>query len=147
MATLALGSTFGVFYVFLVLASILYGVSCVQAFLYFTSARSSRDHGAVKFLVIWMLFLDTFHEACLIHSVYWYLVDNWGVPEGLGFAVWSLQVSVYINSVATFTTQCIQLLDMEIVQAVIVMADLIAVRTFFNLPAVLAIKPSRTYSD
>ncbi|EIM81864.1 uncharacterized protein STEHIDRAFT_114555 [Stereum hirsutum FP-91666 SS1] len=88
MAILVLGSTFGILYLIFILASILHGVSCLQAFLYFNSARSVNDHWAFKVLVVWMLFLDTLHEASLIHAVYYYLVENWGVPDSLGCAVW-----------------------------------------------------------
>lgn len=50
--------------------------------------HSDYDTPPIAHLPLVPSFLDTLHEACLTHSVYWYLVESWGVPEGLGFAVW-----------------------------------------------------------
>lgn len=48
-------------------------------------------------MMIRLRFLDTLHEGFLIHALYYYLVENWGVPDGLGCAVWYARLSwIYV---------------------------------------------------
>ncbi|TFY78349.1 hypothetical protein EWM64_g5659 [Hericium alpestre] len=91
----ALGPTFGVAYVGITFSAILYGITCLQTFIYFHSAH--KDGWAIRILVVLSLIVDTIHQAFLIHSGYFYLISNYANPTALVTAVWSIVSAVFLN--------------------------------------------------
>ncbi|KAI0044644.1 hypothetical protein FA95DRAFT_1608375 [Auriscalpium vulgare] len=82
---LNLGPTLGVSYFGIIFSSMLYGLTCLQTFIYFVSASS--DPRLVKALVIATIVIDSIHEAFLIHSGYHYSVLNFKNSAALGQVV------------------------------------------------------------
>ncbi|KAI0042900.1 hypothetical protein FA95DRAFT_1682238 [Auriscalpium vulgare] len=98
------GGTIGVEYLSVVLSSILYGVTCIQTFHYFRSARARSDVWWIKPMVLALLTFDTIHEAFVIHVPYHYLVTHYGEPEVLLENVWSMPFTIGVTAAITFIT-------------------------------------------
>ncbi|KAF8159187.1 hypothetical protein B0H34DRAFT_393420 [Crassisporium funariophilum] len=98
----ALDNTFGAAFVGLVVAATLHGVSCVQAWYYFTH---QNDTWGIKGLVGAVMVFDTIHQALITHTVYTYTITNWGNPAELERLVWSMLVEVLFNGFTAFLVQ------------------------------------------
>ncbi|KAG2012234.1 hypothetical protein CC2G_012267 [Coprinopsis cinerea AmutBmut pab1-1] len=97
-----LDNTLGAAFVGMVVAATLHGVSCVQALYYFTH---QTDRWPTKLLVGSVMFFDTVHQALITHTVYTYVVTDWGNPRMLDNLVWSLLVEVLFNGLTAFLVQ------------------------------------------
>ncbi|KAG1753539.1 uncharacterized protein EDB91DRAFT_1242522 [Suillus paluster] len=96
-----LGNTFGALFIGAILAAVLFGLSNVQAFLYF------QTHGGTgitfhKLVVIWLWIFDALHLALIIHSVYYYLVINYANIGALTEIVWSFKFQIAIDVVLIY---------------------------------------------
>ncbi|KAJ8596451.1 hypothetical protein M405DRAFT_166863 [Rhizopogon salebrosus TDB-379] len=104
MATVVhLDNTFGAFLIGVVISATLYGVTCVQTWYYFT--RYSSDPWYIRLLVAAVLVSDSVHQALITHTVYTYLVTDFGVYEDLTTLVWSLIVEVLFNGFTALMVQ------------------------------------------
>jgi len=99
---LVLGNTFGAAFVGVVVAALLYGVSCVQAWYYYTH---QKDTWPIKILVGAVMVFDTIHQILISHAVYTYVIANYDDHAQLGNLVWSLVVEVLFNG---FTAVLVQ---------------------------------------
>lgn len=99
---LVLDNTFGAAFIGVVVAGCLYGVSCVQAWYYFTH-QSDRWH--LKLLVTAAMMFDTIHQGLIIHTVYKYVISNWGNMAILGELVPTLLIEVLFNGLTAFLVQ------------------------------------------
>ncbi|PFH45817.1 hypothetical protein AMATHDRAFT_71062 [Amanita thiersii Skay4041] len=97
-----LGSTFGAAYIGVVIAASLHGVSCVQAWYYFTH---QNDTWPIKSLVSAVMVFDTIHQALITHTLYAYLITNFGNPTALNTLVWSILVEVLFNGFTALLVQ------------------------------------------
>ncbi|KAJ8695577.1 hypothetical protein PTI98_008167 [Pleurotus ostreatus] len=86
--------TFGAAFVGVIVAAVLHGVSCAQAWYYFTH---QNDKWLVKTLVSFVMLFDTIHQILISHTVYTYLVSNYNNQEQLKYLVWSVLVEVLFN--------------------------------------------------
>ncbi|KAF9782614.1 hypothetical protein BJ322DRAFT_1110494 [Thelephora terrestris] len=100
----ALDNTFGAALIGVIVASVLYGVSCSQVFYYFNH-YSKKDGPATKAVVIAALVSDTVHQVLICHTVYSYLVKSFFQPAELGKIVWSLIIEVIFNGLTAFLVQ------------------------------------------
>ncbi|KAI0366389.1 hypothetical protein BV20DRAFT_653179 [Pilatotrama ljubarskyi] len=109
-----LDATMGPLLIGVILAAIMYGVSCSQMYYYFT--RYPRDSWSIKLLVIAVWTTDSIHQALISHSgkgileprlslllkpivaVYWYLVTEYGNPTALTLLSKSIIVEVFFNA-------------------------------------------------
>ncbi|KAF8970155.1 hypothetical protein BDZ97DRAFT_1914851 [Flammula alnicola] len=98
-----LGPTFGAAYIALVISAMLYGVTCLQTFIYFMN--TGKDPIWIKLLVIATLLIDTLHEALLIHVGYYYFIQNFFNPIALESGVWSIISHMFINGTAAFLVE------------------------------------------
>ncbi|KAF9463770.1 hypothetical protein BDZ94DRAFT_588844 [Collybia nuda] len=73
-----------------IISAILYGVSLVQTFFYYTSYP--KDVWYLKSLVALTVVFDTVHLALISHTIYHYLVTNYFNPSSLQFMIWSLLI-------------------------------------------------------
>ncbi|KAF4592722.1 hypothetical protein EYR38_008422 [Pleurotus pulmonarius] len=87
-------NTFGAAFVGVIVAAVLHGVSCAQAWYYFTH---QNDKWFVKTLVSLVILFDTIHQILISHTVYTYLVTNYNNPDQLQLLVWSVLVEVLFN--------------------------------------------------
>jgi len=105
MATVVhLDNTFGAFLIGVVVSATLYGVTCVQTWYYFS--RYSSDPWYIRLLVAAVLLSDSVHQALITHTVYTYLVTDFGIYEDLATLVWSLIVEVLFNGFTALMVQC-----------------------------------------
>ncbi|KAH9933255.1 uncharacterized protein BXZ73DRAFT_101215 [Epithele typhae] len=100
----SLNSTFGATLVAIVVEATLYGITLLQTFFYFRKYHS--DHWFTKSLVIILTFLDTLHLVLALHTVYWYLVTNFGNSDNLNNSVWSLNVQTDCQTFITVIVEC-----------------------------------------
>ncbi|KAI0730573.1 hypothetical protein C8Q76DRAFT_715316 [Earliella scabrosa] len=98
--------TIGVGYLGVALASVSYGVTCIQTILYFHSERSRNDPWYIRAFVAALWILDSFREAVVIHSHYGYLITHWGDMEALQYLVWSIPASVFVNTTIFILVRC-----------------------------------------
>ncbi|KAI9460439.1 hypothetical protein HD554DRAFT_1587456 [Boletus coccyginus] len=99
----ALDNTFGAFLIGVVVSAILYGFTCIQTWLYYIRYPSDPWH--IKLLVVGVFVSDTLHQALITHTVYTYLVTDFGVFAALGDIVWSLIVEVLFNGITALLVQ------------------------------------------
>ncbi|KAF9247140.1 hypothetical protein BU15DRAFT_69979 [Melanogaster broomeanus] len=100
---MGLDNTFGAFLIGLVVSAVLYGVTCVQTYYYYT--HYPKDPWYIKLLVGAALVSDTCHQALITHSAYTYLVTDFGNLVGITKLVWSLIVEVLFNGFTAFMVQ------------------------------------------
>lgn len=98
-----LDNTFGAFLIGVVVSATLYGVTCVQTWYYFS--RYPSDPWYIKLLVGAVLASDSIHQALITHTVYTYLVTDFGIAADLGTLVWSLIVEVLFNGLTALMVQ------------------------------------------
>ncbi|KAJ8584407.1 hypothetical protein M405DRAFT_866251 [Rhizopogon salebrosus TDB-379] len=87
-----LGNTFGLIFIGVTLAAVLFGIMNVQAFVYFQTHRGTGT--LYKFIVIWLWVLDALHQALITHCAYYYLVTNYANISALTEIVWSFKLRV-----------------------------------------------------
>ncbi|EJD00827.1 uncharacterized protein FOMMEDRAFT_21324 [Fomitiporia mediterranea MF3/22] len=97
-----LDTTMGAMYIGVTCAGILYGVSCVQMWLYYANYD---DVWLLKSLVAAVFLCDSMNQAFIIHMLYKYLVMNFENPLELGSLVWSLIIEVLFNSLVGLLVQ------------------------------------------
>ncbi|KAG1724666.1 hypothetical protein EDB19DRAFT_295152 [Suillus lakei] len=93
---LDIGSTFGALFIGVIIAAILFGLSNVQAFVYFQTHRGTGIT-FYKLVVIGLWMLNALHLALIIHCVYYYLVINYTNIGALTEVVWSFQLQIVID--------------------------------------------------
>ncbi|KII84361.1 hypothetical protein PLICRDRAFT_362336 [Plicaturopsis crispa FD-325 SS-3] len=93
----SLDLTYGVGFVGIGLAMLMYGITCGQVYWYFESYPN--DGRCVKTLVLVLWAIDSFHQALIMHAFYHYLVTNFANPLALETDVWTLLSSELIESV------------------------------------------------
>ncbi|KAG1724664.1 hypothetical protein EDB19DRAFT_2043418 [Suillus lakei] len=105
---LDIGRTFGALFIGATIAAVfvndlltmqsklLFGLSSVQAFVYF---QTHRGTGIIfyKLVVIWLWILDALHLALIIHCVYYYLVINYTNIGALTEIIWSFKLQIIID--------------------------------------------------
>ncbi|KAG2071980.1 hypothetical protein BDR04DRAFT_1097662 [Suillus decipiens] len=146
--------TFGAFLVGVVVSAMLYGVTGVQTWYYFTWYSSDPWH--IRLLVSAMFISDSIHQALITHTVYTYLVTDFGNVIDLEKLVWSLSVEVLFNGftgliVQSFftmrvyrlskknifaTASVLSLVIAEFVLVVIYVAKALTLTTFIQVPQI-----------
>ncbi|KAI0663000.1 hypothetical protein C8Q70DRAFT_484445 [Cubamyces menziesii] len=91
-----LDATMGPLLIGVILAAVMYGVSCSQMYYYYT--RYPRDPWHIKLLVTAVWTTDSIHQALISHSVYWYLITEYGNPTALGLLSKTIIVEVFFNA-------------------------------------------------
>lgn len=94
---------FGALLIGVVVSAVLYGVTFMQTWFYFT--RYSSDPWPNRALVGAVFLSDTIHQALITHTVYTYLVTDFGNVVELQRLVWSLSIGVLFNGFTGFSVQ------------------------------------------
>lgn len=76
-------------------ASILYGISCIQTFIYYK--RSGGDTIVLKSLILLLWILDTIHLAFVTHAVYSYAILDFGDYLSISKPLWCITSHVTIS--------------------------------------------------
>ncbi|KAL7282081.1 hypothetical protein ACG7TL_003550 [Trametes sanguinea] len=90
-----LDATMGPLLIGVILAAVMYGVSCSQMYYYYT--RYQRDPWHIKLLVTAVWTTDSIHQALISHSVYWYLITEYGNPVALTLLSKTIIIEVFFN--------------------------------------------------
>lgn len=85
------------------ITSVLYGITTLQTYFYFT--YYPKDDQAIKTLVTGIWMLDTLHTGLVCHAMYHYLVSNYMNPSALAYGHWSLFVSIALNTLVAVLVQ------------------------------------------
>ncbi|KAG1822498.1 uncharacterized protein BJ212DRAFT_1476925 [Suillus subaureus] len=105
---LSIGKTFGALFIGVTIAAVfvsdlpvmqsnlLFGLSNVQAFVYF---QTHRGTGTIfyKLAIICLWILDALHLALIVHCVYYYLVINYTNVGALTEIVWSFKLQIVVE--------------------------------------------------
>ncbi|KAH9929431.1 uncharacterized protein B0H18DRAFT_1103459 [Fomitopsis serialis] len=83
----------GAAFIGIILSTMLYGVSCLQTWLYYTQ-YSKSDSLRLKLFVALVVVLDTLHVALISTAYYHYTVTNYGDYEILDTVTWSIAVQI-----------------------------------------------------
>jgi hypothetical protein len=105
MSTPTMGSTLGALFIGNLMAAVLYGVTCVQTFIYFQ--YSSRDAMSLRVTVFFLWICDTAHIAIMTYAVYFYVVTNFANPAALEEATLSVMIQNIITSISDITVRCV----------------------------------------
>jgi len=100
---IVIDNTFGACLIGTIVSAVLYGVTCVQTWFYFT--RYGNDPLWIKSLVGVCWVCDTAHLALISHSVYYYLVSQYNNPLALFDMVSSILVEVLFNAIIGLLVQ------------------------------------------
>ncbi|SJL02781.1 uncharacterized protein ARMOST_06117 [Armillaria ostoyae] len=100
---LQLDNTVGAFEIAVTIASLLFGVLCVQVWKY--SNDYQRDPWYMKALVATIFVGNLFHQLCLNHSLYSYTVTHWGDIDVLVSIPWSFLGLVTASGFVAFMVQ------------------------------------------
>ncbi|KAG2355650.1 hypothetical protein BDR07DRAFT_1340623 [Suillus spraguei] len=93
---LDIGDTFGALFIGVTIAAVLFGLSNVQAFIYFQTHKNTGKT-IYKLAVVWLWIFDALHLALIIHCMYYYLVINYSNVNALTEIVWSFKLSLVIE--------------------------------------------------
>ncbi|KAI0807244.1 hypothetical protein C8Q74DRAFT_1362770 [Fomes fomentarius] len=99
----ALDQTMGALLMGTLTGGILWGVSCSQVYYYYT--RYSKDSLGVKLLVFAVWLSDTAHQGLITHSVYWYLITEYGKPASLFLLTKTIIIEMLFNGITGFLVQ------------------------------------------
>ncbi|KAF8149721.1 hypothetical protein K438DRAFT_1988744 [Mycena galopus ATCC 62051] len=93
----------GAWLVSLFLATILYGMGLIQAYLYFH--WYTKDHWGVKAVVICLLICETLHITVFFGATYRLLIDHFGDFDALPVTVWYDSVQLLAGYSSIFIVQ------------------------------------------
>ncbi|KAI0636114.1 hypothetical protein C8Q77DRAFT_1155821 [Trametes polyzona] len=99
LQNISLGGTLGVTFLGVCVSSMLYGVTCLQTFNYYRSAKAKSDGHLMWLMVAALLIFDSGHQAIVIHAVYNYLVLSFANPIRVTQLVWSIPTEVVFNAI------------------------------------------------
>jgi len=97
-------NTLGAILVGSFISAFLYGLTCLQTFIYFQ--RYPRDRPSIKLLVSFLWSIDTLDAILTSHVCYTYLVTNYANPLAIFFPTWSIKLHVLVTSISDFTVRC-----------------------------------------
>ncbi|PIL36727.1 hypothetical protein GSI_00416 [Ganoderma sinense ZZ0214-1] len=129
----------------------LWGVSCSQVLYYYI--RFPNDPLSIKLLVGAVTASDTIHQALITHSIYWYLVTEYGNPRSLALLVKSIVVEVIFQCITGFLVQgyytiCVWRLSKGKLYLVIPVAAMVLTEFGLSLAySIIALTRLETFSD
>ncbi|KAM5541061.1 hypothetical protein V8D89_005372 [Ganoderma adspersum] len=92
----AMDSTYGALFIGVLVSAVLFGVTMLQAFMYFQ--QYPADRWWTKLAVCWLWFLDAFHLCLSAHFVYYYIVVNYDNPSALLWLTWSYKLRSVVDA-------------------------------------------------
>ncbi|KAK0188187.1 hypothetical protein F5146DRAFT_1062375 [Armillaria mellea] len=101
-----LGSTYGSAFIGLIAASILYGATLTQTYIYF-SRDDSTDRAYGWIAVVILCILDTVHLVLCIMTLYWHLITNFSNVSSLDHLTWSMNAQTGTNGLIALMVECI----------------------------------------
>ncbi|KAJ7671494.1 hypothetical protein DFH06DRAFT_1320291 [Mycena polygramma] len=99
-----LDNLLGAWLIGLIMSAVLFGVTCLQVYIYFTK-HCVRDRIFMKVFVALLLSLDTLHLALASWSLYSATVTNFGDYVQLAKPAWSFLIQIMIGSLLSIQIQ------------------------------------------
>jgi len=90
----------------LVVSTIIYGITCLQTYLYYTK-YSGNDRWPMKLIVALIWVLESFQLVLATLLTYHYTVTKWGDTMALLRSNWSAAISVECGAVVILIVQCV----------------------------------------
>ncbi|KAF7303645.1 hypothetical protein MIND_00593800 [Mycena indigotica] len=103
----AVDNTLGALLVGGLVATALWGVTCVQTFSFFLRVGADPTRRLQKSLVAILWVLDTFDTVLNGHILYFYLITNYFAPQTILFPVWSVIIHVAATSISNFIVRSV----------------------------------------
>ncbi|KJA25048.1 hypothetical protein HYPSUDRAFT_434943 [Hypholoma sublateritium FD-334 SS-4] len=100
-----LDKTLGAVFIGNIVSASLFGLTSLQAFIFFSG--NIRDRKLFKRLIAFLWFLDIVHLVLMTHGVYHYLVRNFDDFLALQDPTWSLLAQVIITCISDFIVRCV----------------------------------------
>lgn len=97
-AVVDIRNTYGAAFVGLIVSQMLFGLEIAQAWIYYWQYWN-KDRKALKFLVAFLIVMDTMSTIMSTCAIYWYLVGNFNNVEGLGFRVWFINLQPFFSAI------------------------------------------------
>ncbi|KAH7923817.1 hypothetical protein BV22DRAFT_556330 [Leucogyrophana mollusca] len=93
---LNLNENYGALFIGSTLAAVLFGLTNVQALVYFQN-HSGSGITFFKLVICYLWTLDAIHLAFVTHMIYYYLINVYANPLALPVIVWSFQAQVVVD--------------------------------------------------
>ncbi|KAF8590214.1 hypothetical protein K439DRAFT_1382397, partial [Ramaria rubella] len=93
-----LDNSLGAGFIAVTVSAIVFGITCLQVYLYYTQ-HSSRDPPLLKWFVGILMVLDAFQQSLLFVFYYHYAVTNFGDYVELQKITWSIVIQVIIGHI------------------------------------------------
>jgi len=104
MPVVSLEDTYGAALIGLIASAVLYGITLLQTYQYW---RKYPDDGRlIKFLVVFLWFLDTLHLLLCTTSIHTYLIANYMNPAALGQSNWAMNLQTDCNGLIGLIVEC-----------------------------------------
>ncbi|KAL4250710.1 hypothetical protein ABKN59_005496 [Abortiporus biennis] len=84
-----LDNTLGAMFIGLIVSSILYGITCVQTYVYYVDNKT-KDRVVLRSMVAVLWILNTLDMVFITHCVYYFAVTNYANPTSFNTAPWSV---------------------------------------------------------
>ncbi|KAF7356484.1 hypothetical protein MVEN_00981500 [Mycena venus] len=100
-----LDNTLGALYIGVAASSVVFGINCMQSFLYFAE-HSKRDGRFFKAFVLVLWILELLTVVLINHGVYFYSISNFGDLNVLAEpTIWSIVVEIGLSTFVAFMVQ------------------------------------------
>ncbi|KAJ2988376.1 hypothetical protein NUW54_g9133 [Trametes sanguinea] len=104
-AKVSLDSTLGAAFLGHVVTTLLYGITSLQAFVYY---RHNKTDGAkLKFSVFIIWILDSVHAGLITGAIYWYCITNFTNLFAVQRPIWPIPTMIIISNVSNSIVRCI----------------------------------------
>jgi len=133
---LKLDNTLGAAFIGNIVAAVLYGITCLQTFVYYKKGKG--DQAWFKAIIYFLWFLDTFHLALITHALYFYLITSYANPLTLLFPTWSILSQVYVTCVSDLIVRVIYARRVWMISRNVFIALLVVVTSTVALSAGIA---------
>ncbi|KAH9946723.1 hypothetical protein B0H21DRAFT_386999 [Amylocystis lapponica] len=97
---LTFDSTLGAAFLGHFVTAILYGITSLQAFVYYR--QYPNDPPLTRFLVLILWILDGLHVGLITGAMYYYLVKNFANPAVVEQPVWCIMVMIIVGNISNF---------------------------------------------
>uniref|UniRef100_A0A8H7XRP8 DUF6534 domain-containing protein n=1 Tax=Psilocybe cubensis TaxID=181762 RepID=A0A8H7XRP8_PSICU len=98
-----LDNTFGALLIGVILAAALWGIGTAQCYWYYITYP--KDRIGIKALVAAIWILDSVHQAVIVQSIYYFLIQNYFNPAALDNHIWSLVIQALLEGLVCLGVQ------------------------------------------
>ncbi|KAJ7128275.1 hypothetical protein C8R46DRAFT_1237047 [Mycena filopes] len=98
-----ISNPWGITFIGSIISSVLYGITVIQAFIYYRTP--GKDTLRTKLMVFVLLSLDTLHQVVTTWMTYHYVVSTFGDPAALNINHWTTSPQIFCNVLVGFMAQ------------------------------------------